>query len=451
MAGISFDGLASGLNTTELINALISVERVPVTLMENKLAENEARVSGLRSLNTQIAALATLGKDYADAAAFRPATGTSTSEKVTVTVDDGATPATLDFRVDSAAAKHSGVSAPLSGWTGEALTITRADGTTADVTGDSLTSLVDAINGDAELGLDATLVKAGTDTDGKTLYRLQLTSRGTGAEAAFTATRADGTDLFSAGGALTSTAADAQITLFPGTGAEQVVTSSTNEFADLATGVSVTVSKTAVGQDVTVSASNDPQAATERAEKLLQQVNALLDAIGSVTTVTASSGTSGSTAKAGMFVGDSTVRSIEDRIFTAAVRTEDGTSQAWFGVEPDRYGRISVDTAKLKQALTDDPAAVGSALAALAGRMADAAGVVSDKYDGILTKSIESRVTENRRTQDGIDASLRRLEMREQNLRAQFTAMELAIAKANSLSTYLSGQINTNNAAANQR
>ncbi|NUL46969.1 flagellar filament capping protein FliD [Cellulosimicrobium funkei] len=451
MAGISFDGLASGLNTTELIGALISVERVPVTLMENKLAENEARVSGLRSLNSQIAALAALAKEHSTAEAFRPATGSSTSQNVTVTVDDGATPATLDFRVDAAASKHSGVSAPLSGWSGETLSITRADGTTADFTGDSLSSLVNDINGDAELGVDATLIKAGTDAEGTTLYRLQLTSRDTGSDAAFTATRADGTDVFGTGGAITSTAADAQITLFPGTGAEQTVTSATNEFADLASGVSITVSAKAVGETVTASASNDPTAATERAEKLLKQINALLNAIGSVTTVTPGSGSSGSTTSAGMFVGDSTVRSVNDKIFSAAVRTEDGTSQAWFGVQPDRYGRLEIDTTKLMQALTEDPAAVGAALASLAGRVSDAATSISDKYDGILTKSIESRVTENQRTQTSIDSALRRLEMRETTLRAQFTAMEVALAKANSLQSYLSGQINTNNAAANQR
>lgn len=449
MAGISFDGLASGLNTTELIGALISVERVPVTLMENKLAQNEARISGLRSLNSQIASLAELAKEYSTAAAFRPATGTSSSDTVTVTVDDGATPATLDFRVDAAASKHSGVSAPLSGWAGETLSITR-DGGTTEFTGDSLTSLVDAINGDAEVGVDATLIKAGTGPDDEPQYRLQLTSRDTGKDATFSAARADGSDLFG-GGALTTTASDAKITLFPGTDAAQVVTSATNEFADVATGVSVTVSAKSVGEVVTASASNDPTVATERAEKLLKQINGLLNAIGSVTTVTPGSGSSGSTTSAGMFVGDSTVRSINDKIFSAAIRTEDGTSQAWFGVQADRYGRLEIDTAKLKQALTDDPAAVGAALASLAGRVSEAATSVSDKYDGILTKSIESRVTENQRTQDGIDSALRRLEMRETTLRAQFTAMELAIAKANSLSTYLSGQINTNNAAANQR
>lgn len=450
MAAISFDGLASGLDTTSLINALISVERVPVTLMEGKLAQNEARVSGLRSLNTQVASLATLAEEYSDAAAFRPATGSSTSPNVTVAIDDGATPATLDFTVDAAASKHTGVSAPLSDWAGEELTITSPDGTTATFTGDSLTSLVDNINGDPEVGLDATLVRAGTDADGKTLYRLQLTSRDTGAGQAFTATRADGTDLFADGGAVTSTASDAQITLFPGTAAAQVITSPTNEFADVATGLSITVGKAAVGETVTVTAANDPQVATERAEKLLQQINTLLDSISKVTSVSASSGSSGSTTNAGMFVGDSTVRSIEQKIFDAAVRTDDGTSQAWFGVEPDRYGRLQIDTAKLKQALTDDPGAVGTALAALSGRVSEAADSISDKYDGILTNSIESRVTENRRTQDSIDSAERRLEMREQTLRTQFTAMEMAMQKANSLSSYLTSQLTVNNAAANQ-
>jgi flagellar hook-associated protein 2 len=449
MAGISFDGMASGLNTTELVNSLIGIERIPVTMMKNKIAENDARISGLRSLNTQIANLAKAAKEASSPAAFRPATGTSSSENVAITVADGATPASLDFRVDAAATKHTGVSAPLSGWDSTLLTLTKADGTTADFTGDSLTSLVDAINADQTLGINATLVRAGNDADGKAQYRIQLASRETGAAASFTATKG-GTDLF-AGGAVTSTAADAKITLFPGTDAEQIVTSSTNEFKDVATGVSVTVSAKAVGETVTAAAANDPKAATERAEKLLKQINALLDAIGSVTTVTPGAGSTGSTTKAGMFVGDSTVRSIEDKIFTAAVQTEDGTSQAWFGVEPDRYGRITIDTAKLTEALAKDPAAVGQALANLATRVETAATDISDKYDGILTKSIESRVTENRYTQDGIDSAERRLVMREATLRKQFVAMEIAIQKANSLQSYLSSQLATNLAGANQR
>jgi flagellar hook-associated protein 2 len=451
MAGISFDGMASGLNTTELINALISVERVPVTIMANKLKENEIRVDGLRSLNTQIANLATAAKEASTPSAFRPATGTSTSENVSITVADGATPAALDFRVDAAAAGHAGVSAPLSDWSGNPLTITKADGTTAEFTGADLSELVDAINADQTVGVNATLIKAGNEADGTPLYRLQLASRETGIASAFTATQRNGKDLFSKGGAVTSTAADAKITLFPGTGAEQAVTSSTNEFTDLATGVSVTVSKKAVGEIVTATSANDPKAATERAEKLLKQVNALLDSIGKVTTVTPGSGSTGSTTQAGMFVGDSTVRSINQKVFDAAVRTEDGTSQAWFGVEPDRYGRLSIDTAKLTAALTKDPAAVGQALANLAKRVETVTTDISDKYDGILTKSIESRVTENRRTQDGIDSAERRLVMREATLRKQFVAMEVAIQKANSLQSYLSSQLATNLAGANQR
>ncbi|XKH58705.1 flagellar filament capping protein FliD (plasmid) [Citricoccus nitrophenolicus] len=450
MAGISFDGMASGLDTTALINALISVERVPVTMMENKLKENEIRIDGLRSLNTQIAALATAAKEASDPAAFRPATGTSSSADVTVTVADGATPATLDFTVDSVAAKHVGVSAPLGGWAGGDLTITGADGTSTAFTGDSLSSLVNSINADPELGVNATLVRAGNDPEGAPLYRLQLASRESGADSAFTATGPDDTDLFANGGALTSTASDAKITLFPGTDAEQEVTSETNEFADLATGVSVTVTTAAVGQTVTAAAANDPKAAAERAEKLLNQINKLLDSIGSVTTVTPGAGSSGSTVKAGMFVGDSTVRSINQRVFDAAVRTDDGTSQAWFGVEPDQYGRLSIDTAKLTEALTNDPAAVGQALASLASRVESVATNISDKYDGVLTKSIESRVTENGRTQGGIDSAERRLEMREATLRKQFVAMEVAIQKANSLQSYLSSQLATNLAGANQ-
>lgn len=450
MAGISFDGMASGLDTTSLVKAIISAERMPVLQMESKLAAGEARVDGLRAINSQVAALATKLKQLSTADGFRPATGTSSHEGVTLKVGTGATPTALTFSVDAVAAQHSGVSAAMSGWDGEELVITKADGTAFSFNGTSLSDIASQINNSTELGVSATLVKAGLDADGNALYRLQLTSNETGAANSFTATKG-GTDMFSGLGAVTSVGSDAQITLFPGTGAAQTVTSTTNEFSELATGVSVTVTQKAVGTTVNASVSNDATKASAAAEDMMKQINALLSTLKQATAVSASSGTGGSKASASIFTGDSTIRSLTEKIFSATTRPKDGSSQAWLGIEPDRFGGITVNADKLREAIAADPAKASAALSELASRVSAVATEASDKYTGVLTRSIESRVQDNTRTRDSIDSMDRRLEVREASLKRQFVAMELALAKAKDLSSYLSGQFALYTASAGRK
>lgn len=440
MAGISFDGIASGLNTTELIGAILSADRMPVMLMEERLAKGENEVKALRQLNTLIASLATKTDEMTKGNGFRPVTGSSTVDGVAVTVADGATPTSLKFAVEAVAARHSGVTDSMTEWDGSDLVIT-AGGVAHTFNGTSLTDLAKNVNAASGLGISATLVRAGTDAEGNIQHRLQLISNDIGVAGTFSATK-DGADLFDAsnGGAITSTGADAAIILFPGTDAAQTITSSTNTFDDLATGVSITVSASAVGQTATVTAQNDPKAATEKAQKLVDQINSILETIKLNTSVSSSTGTTGSETQAGLFVGDSTVRKLQSSIFNAAVRPADGSSQSWMGIEPDRNGMLTFNAEKYAEALAADPTQVATALSDLAGRVSTAADNYSDQYDGLLTMSIENRVTDNRRTADSITDSERRIEMREATLRAQFTAMELAIARANDLQKYLTGQ-----------
>lgn len=436
ISGIRFDGMASGLDTTNLVEALMSVERLPVAQMESKIAADQARADGLRALNSQVAALATAAKEMSSPEAFQPTTGSASIPGVTVTVADGSKSSALNFTVDSVAARHAGVSAAMTNWAGGTLDITNASGVATSFSGSSLDELVSNINKDLDLGISATLVKAGNDVDGNQQYRLQLIGNDTGADSVFTATK-DGTSLFSNGGAVTSMGSDAKLTLFPGSAAEQVVTSSTNEFDDLATGLSITISAEAVGKEASVTAATDLDAATEAGKKLMEQINHLVNTFKTATAVNGA----GSDASGSIFTGDFTVRNASTQIFNSVVRTGDGTSQAWLGIEPDQFGAITVDMDKMRQALETDPARASAALASLATRVADAASTISDKYDGSFTKSIESRETEIRRTEDSITNLERRLAMREESIRAQFTAMEIALTKMQDVQAYLGNQI----------
>ena len=56
----AIDGLVSGLNTTSLINSLMTVEAQPQALLKASVAKSQTLISALQGLNGQVAALATL-------------------------------------------------------------------------------------------------------------------------------------------------------------------------------------------------------------------------------------------------------------------------------------------------------------------------------------------------------------------------------------------------------
>src|SRR5690606_31089587 len=117
---------------------------------------------------------------------------------------------------------------------GTTLTIEGADGPVAITAASaSLDDVVKAINA-SEAGVTALKVAAGTNGGGDPQYRLQLTSRATGDESAFTL---QGTGIASTE---ITAAQDAEIKLWAGTPAEQSITSATNSFENILPGVNVT-------------------------------------------------------------------------------------------------------------------------------------------------------------------------------------------------------------------
>jgi flagellar hook-associated protein 2 len=66
----SIDGLSSGLNTTEIIDALIKAERQPAVLMENQQAEKTSIISALKALQAKLLALSTTASSLSMSAAF---------------------------------------------------------------------------------------------------------------------------------------------------------------------------------------------------------------------------------------------------------------------------------------------------------------------------------------------------------------------------------------------
>ena len=85
MAGMSVDGLISGLDTTSLINQLIQAEAAPQTAFKSKVSEAQAAVAAYQGINTRYAALRTAAEAVANADTWSTPTATSSSASVKAT------------------------------------------------------------------------------------------------------------------------------------------------------------------------------------------------------------------------------------------------------------------------------------------------------------------------------------------------------------------------------
>lgn len=445
---ISFSGLSSNLDTGAIVDQLIQVESIPQLQLKSKVSSQRTEISALQDLNTRIAALAKTAEELAKSDALAKFTATSSSDAVTVTAGEGASAGSLDVVVDRVAAAQKSVTAAMATASGTAFTLTDADGNHTEITAasTSLDDVVAAVNA-ADGGVRAVKVAAGTDAGtGQTLYRLQLTATETGAASAFsfhagTAAEVDSgtaTDLLAAPGAATVTAAaDSSVRLWAGTAAEQTVTSASATFTDLLPGVDVTVSK-ASADPVTVSVGDDADARAATVKGLVDAVSAILSRITAQTKVTI--GSDGSTSGATL-AGESVVRSARQTLLDAMTYPVDGTSLAAIGIEITRYGDITFDAEKLGTALAEDPDAATTLFSQVATRVQDAAETLSDKYDGLLTTSIQNRETTAKRLDDQIAGWDLRLEQRRARLTSQFVAMEVQLAKLDSQQQWLTGQL----------
>lgn len=448
---ISLDGLASKLDTTAIINALMDVEKIPRTLLSAKSDDRKVVISHLQSLNTSLQDLFTRAKAATGATALAQVSATSSDASVTVTPSAGVASLSTQIVVDRIATAHSVVSAAVTGIPGNppVLTIENSDGELVEVrpTSGSPADVARALTA-AGAGVTASAVAAGTDGDGNALFRLQLTATTTGADGAFrvhlgdAAAVADGTavDLAAQPGAAVVTAgADAQVRLWAGTAAEQAVTSASNTFTDLFPGIDVSVS-TVTASPVTITVSADPEARTKAASAFVTQIAAVLTTIAKGSSATPAT-TAGENTTLGVFTGDSTVRALRQALANAVQYPVDGRSPSTIGISIDRTGTLTFDADAFADALAKDPAAVEAVFSGIATRVQEVTEQYSDKYDGLLTARITGQQDEVKRITEQLDRWDVRLEQRRATLERTYAAMETMLSRLQSQSSYLTSQI----------
>lgn len=454
MGSLAIDGLVSGLDTTTLINNLMAIESQPQTLLKSKVTTTQSLVSAFQSLNTSVASLAQFAKKTALPASIDLFTATATASSVTVSAGTGASPGQIDLSVTSVAKGQVSVTAAQSQWPDSpaTFTIVKSDGTKVELTAAStaMSDIADAINS-SSAGVKASRVAAGTDSgSGDQLYRLQLSSSSTGASSAFQVFRGTAADvtagtatnlLTATGAATVTTASDASVTLWAGTSAEQVITSSTNAFADILPGVTVTVSKVETSP-VSISVAKDTAGISSLASNLVANLTSVFNFIDSKSTVTptvSSTGEAGTTA--GVFTGNSTARDVKSSVLTAATAPVNGRSPSEIGITITRDGSVEYDSAKFTAALAADPAGTQAMFQAIADRVAKAADDASNQYTGRITQVITGQQSSLTSLNDQISGWDVRLASQRSGLERTYSALEVSLSNLKAQSSWLTSQL----------
>ena len=182
----SIDGLASGLDTTAIIDAIIQSERRNAVLLEQEQAQKTNIVSTLKALQAKFLALSTEVSRMSRKSTFENySVNVSDDTYLTVDASGKAGTGSYDIRVLSVARNHQMAS---QGFTDESMaalgtgsiTIQVGDGSAhtidIDANNNSLVGVRKAIN-DADIGVTATIINDGSPNNP---YRLVLSSEKTG-------------------------------------------------------------------------------------------------------------------------------------------------------------------------------------------------------------------------------------------------------------------------------
>lgn len=354
MAGFSIGGIASGFDTATMIKQLMQIERQPIMRFEQRQAELRQVDEAWSRVNAKLSAFRTALDDVRNAADWNGFTSATSSNEAAVGISASADAeiASQTFTVSKLATSHQAVlgttySSPDAALASGTVTIADANGTAlASFTTDGTTTLkqlADQIDADADLGVDASVIK--TSDDG---YQLVLTSKIRGDESIFTVDPG-ATGLGAA--TVTTGGQDAQIEI-----GGLTVTRSSNTIDDLIDGATIELKQT-TADPVTVSTARDDDKAVAAVKAMVEAANGVLSELTRHTRYDAESG------KSGVLNGEPLARDLAAGLRSAlssAVGSGTISHGSQVGISLTRTGQVKLDEAKLRTALTNDPQAVAS-------------------------------------------------------------------------------------------
>jgi flagellar hook-associated protein 2 len=452
-----------------MISQLMQLEAQPQTSLKNKVTTAQTAVASYLSVNSAISGFQSAGKALSQLDTWRAIKATSSSPTLSVSTSASinATTGSLTFNVTSLASKQYTTMAvdttpidrnndgKMDSTTQLAvpdkITITTGSGATAkavdvDVSADkSAAGIVNAIN-KANVGVTAYVLKTG-DNQGV----LQMTSTKTGAANGFQITGLDGAGL-NGNSPATTAANDAQLQVNGGGGSTYTVSSSTNTFANLMPGVTLTATK--LENNVTVDVSSDSGSIADKFQAMVDAANAALQEISKQTAYDPS------TKKGSPLTGDFSVREMQQKILSSISTGLSYPDPNWtppvpdtvppstapkinfgslskLGIQLDSTGQLTFNRDTFNNAYANDPASIQTAGMAFGDQVNTMTTSMSTSLKSIMT----SRNNAISDLNDQISNWDVRLAAKQEALQKQYADLEVALGKLKDQSSWLSGQL----------
>lgn len=437
-------GLSSGIDTASMVQQLMQIERLQSKGLTASKSTAQSTVNILTTLNGQMKSLGDAAKNLlpdttTGASAFTAVTAKSTNESIAkATTTDKAAAGSLTFTVQSIAQAGSGTfgtsfsgaasvsDTPFSFQLGSGEKSAQIE----VAAGSTLNDIAALIN-QSDSGVKATTVQVAPDT-----FKLQLTSATTGSQSGVNVTEGSATPTATSvlGEFKTLTQGrDTVLTIGEGDNAYNV-TSPTRNVADIIPGVTISPVKADPTTPVTIELTADVDGMAAKMEAFVKAAN---DAMG---TVTANSRWDAEKKAGGALTGDSMTRALMQDIQNAFVGSSNPmVSQA--GISINRDGTLSFDKAKFTAAYASAPHEVTKAMGEVATKVGEVSKGATSAADGTLTLRMQGE----QQAVKGYTAQLAKFEermvLREQGLKAQFSAMESLLQKMQAQGNWLNGQL----------
>jgi flagellar hook-associated protein 2 len=472
VATLTSPGVGSNLDVKNIVSQLMSVERKPLTLLDDKVSSYNTKVSAYGKLKSALFSLQTAAQNLNLTSAFnKTKANVADTASLSANVSGVAIPGSYSIEVQSLAQSQKLISggygmveSPIGSGT-----ITLNFGTydttegvtsfvpnpgktattlTIDPSNNSLAGIRDAVN-NANAGVRATIINDGTG------YRLSLTSVDTGLNNAL---KIDVTE--SGGAGLAQLAYDASTggvsQMTQNVAAKNAVikvddvtiTKPGNIITDAIEGVTLNLTKEmAAGTKTTLSLTRDTTGTRTTIDAFVKAYNDINKQITELTAYDSSSGTGS------VLTGDATVRAIQTQLRNVFTNAIPGTASnlstlSAAGIQFQKDGSLSVDSDKLDKILADPKNNIGalfatsdSGIKGYASRLNDVVKAMVFGNDGLLNTRVDGINTTIKNINAQKAAMNAHLAEVEKRYNAQFTALDTAIASMTTTSNFLTQQL----------
>jgi flagellar hook-associated protein 2 len=486
MSDITFSGLASGVNTSDIITKLMAVERVPVdNLSKDKEAESN-RLKAYGQFNTMLSDLKTSVSAMSLTSNVRTTTVALSSDSAFSATSNSAAIGSYNIAVTQLAQVQKSI---VGGYASDSTSIfgtgtVNVNGTaiTVDATNDSLQGLMSAINAVAgTTGVSASIINDGGSTANP--YHLVLTGKDAATEFNVTSElkASDGTTVIPFAASKNDAYQKAQTAIIQVDGVN--VNSNSNTITAAISGITLNLKAISAisvpGSPPTYATtkmdiSADTSSLKEKISTFVSSYNKIMDWISAgyakdIPTITTSTTTTDTTATttttttptdaqySNILRGDASINSIKrglQSLLTDVVNTSGSLHILGnIGITTSQDGTLNLNSSTLNTALNTNFDGVTKLLAGenttdgvmkkfnsyLLNVTSATSGMYAEKRNRYTSKvsNLENQITQKTAQLDKSEAILK----------ARFTAMELLVSNLNSQSTFLTQWTNSYNSS----